>query len=80
MCKNESVKIGYNIIGDFMREFLINEAESVLHTEIDRYVILTETAYKSIFNVFCIIKRVFLNTKRHACGKNLLPQVCPVYY
>ena len=34
------------------REFLINEAESVLHTEIDRYVILTETSYKSIFNVF----------------------------
>ena len=34
------------------REFLINEAESLLHTEIDRYVILTETAYKSVFNVF----------------------------
>ena len=34
------------------REFLINEAESLLHTEIDRYVILTETSYKSMFNVF----------------------------
>lgn len=34
------------------REFLINEAESLLHTEIDRYVILTETYYKSMFNVF----------------------------
>ena len=34
------------------REYLINEAESVLYTEIDRYVILTETSYKSIFNVF----------------------------
>ena len=34
------------------REFLINEAESILYTEIDRYVILTESAYKSIFNVF----------------------------
>ncbi|MBQ5883232.1 MAG: hypothetical protein IIW72_01760, partial [Clostridia bacterium] len=34
------------------REYLITEAEKVLFTEIDRYVILTETSYKSIFNVF----------------------------
>lgn len=34
------------------REYLITEAEKVLYTTIDRYVILTETAYKSIFNVF----------------------------
>ena len=34
------------------REYLITEAEKVLFTTIDRYVILTETAYKSIFNVF----------------------------
>ncbi|MBQ5883426.1 MAG: hypothetical protein IIW72_02755, partial [Clostridia bacterium] len=34
------------------REFFIAEAEKVLYTEIDRYVIITETAYKSIFNVF----------------------------
>ena len=34
------------------REFFIEEAEKVLFTTIDRYVILTETAYKSVFNVF----------------------------
>ena len=34
------------------REYLITEAEKVLLTTIDRYVILTETSYKSIFNVF----------------------------
>jgi anionic cell wall polymer biosynthesis LytR-Cps2A-Psr (LCP) family protein len=34
------------------REYLITEAEKVLYTEIDRYVILTETSYKSVFNVF----------------------------
>ena len=41
-----------NVVVKQSREFLINEAESILHTEIDRYVILTESAYKSIFNVF----------------------------
>ncbi len=34
------------------REYFISEAEKVLFTEIDRYVILTENAYKSVFNVF----------------------------
>lgn len=34
------------------REYFLTEAEKVLLTEIDRYVILTENAYKSIFNVF----------------------------
>lgn len=34
------------------REFLITEAEKVLFTEIDRYVILTESNYKTMFNYF----------------------------
>ncbi len=34
------------------REFLITEAEKILFTEIDRYVILTESNYKTMFNYF----------------------------
>ncbi|MBR2876072.1 MAG: hypothetical protein IKC01_02940 [Clostridia bacterium] len=63
------------------KELFIEEAEKVLYTNIDRYVILTETSYKAIFNVFGNIEMfleeeiaydtedMFLELKR---GKNTL--------
>ena len=53
---NKMTTDGYHTLSTALikqsREFFLTEAEKVLFTEIDRYVIITETAYKSIFNVF----------------------------
>lgn len=61
---NKMVTDGYHTLSTALikqsREFFLTEAEKVLFTEIDRYVIITETAYKSIFNVFGNVE-VFLD-------------------